>query len=377
MNIALDIRRRSGFGISTYIRNTVRALAVVDRAATNRYILVGTPDQLREFRGLPEHFVLQPFPRPASSLGSALGFRKLLKQHAADLLHVPHLFKTPRFAPCPYVVTAHDVLDFIFLRANQSEQQSRLRLQLAKFTLRRARGIIAVSNTTRADLMRIFGITDAERVAVAYNAVDPKLCLPVTADDQRTVRARYQIEYPFLLYAGSARKHKNVIRLIEAFAALKAELKDTRPGLRLIIIGDDISENPELRRAAIRGGVQHEVRFLGFIPIDALRALYAAAEVFVFPSLYEGFGLPPLEAMSQGTPVVCSNTSALPEVVGDAAVLVNPENIFEMKHAIRRVLEDENLRAGLTQRGSERARQFSWNQAADKLLQFYARAGGG
>jgi glycosyltransferase involved in cell wall biosynthesis len=375
VNIALDIRRRAGFGISTYVRNTVRALAEVDHSGGNRYLLVGTPDQLREFRNLPANFMLQPFPRPASSLASAMGFRDVLKKYRADLLHVPHLFKTPRFAPCPYVVTAHDVLDFIYLRADQTDRQSRLRLQLAKFALRRARGIIAVSNTTRDDVLRIFGIRDPQRVTVAYNAVDPKLCVPATDAERHAALERYSISYPFLLYAGSARKHKNIFRLVEAFAALKAEVKDgPLAPLRLIIIGDDISHNPELRRAAIRGNVQHDVRFLGFIPIEALRALYASAAVFVFPSMYEGFGLPPLEAMSQGTPVVCSNTAALPEVVGDAAVLVNPENIFEMKHAILRVLTDEQLQATLRIRGRDRAGQFSWPASAEKLLQFYARA---
>jgi glycosyltransferase involved in cell wall biosynthesis len=373
VNIALDIRRRVGFGVSTYIRNTVRALAEVDVTAQNTYILIGIPDQLRDFRGMTENFVLQPFPRQASSLASAAGFYRLLKQHRADLLHIPHLFKTPRFAPCPYVVTVHDVLDFIYLRSNQTERQSRFRLQMAKFSLKRARAIVAVSETTRTDLSRIFGISDA-RVTVAHNAVDPKLQHTVNDAERKTVLARYNIDHPFLLYAGSARKHKNVVRAIEAFSALRTKLKDDPrlKDLRLIVIGDDISENPELRRAVIRGGVQHEVRFLGFVPIDALRVFYSAAEVFVFPSLYEGFGLPPLEAMCQGTPVVCSNTSALPEVVGDAAILVNPENSFEMKHAILRVLTDQQLRNDLRARGLAQASRFSWQDAARRLLQVYS-----
>jgi glycosyltransferase involved in cell wall biosynthesis len=376
VNIALDMRKRAGFGISTYVRNTVRALAEVDSDGRHRYILIGTPDQLREFRGLPTQFVLQAFPMP--TLRNMLAFYRTLRGYDCHLLHVPHLFKTPRFAPCPYVVTVHDVLDFIFLRSKQTERQSRTRLQLAKFALRRAGGIVAVSNSTRDDIMRVFGIGDAQRISVAYNAVDPKLLAPVTEAERRAVLERYQIRYPFLLYAGSAKPHKNVTRLIEAFSALRGDLARDRqfPGLKLIVIGDDISENPELRRAVVRSGVQHDVRFLGFVPIEAVRVFYASAEIFVFPSLYEGFGLPPLEAMAQGAPVVCSNTSALPEVVGDAAVLVNPENSFEIMHAVKRVLLDRELRQSLSERGRQRAAAFSWRRSAEQLLATYERVSG-
>src|SRR5262249_13032468 len=157
-----------------------------------------------------------------------------------------------------------DVLDFIFLRTKQTERQSRMRLQLAKFALRKANGIVAVSRSTRDDIMRIFGIHDDKRIAVAYNAVDPKLLSPVNDAERGTVLERYQIHYPFLLYAGSAKPHKNVTRLIEAFSALRGELARDKqfPDLKLIVIGDDISENPELRRAVVRSRVQQDVRFL-------------------------------------------------------------------------------------------------------------------
>src|ERR1051326_3970481 len=149
---------------------------------------------------------------------------------------------------------------------------------------------------------------------------------------------RYQVTYPFLLYAGRISPHKNVVRMIEAFSALKTELEKDQayPDLKLIIIGDDLSGNPDLRRTVIRSGVQNDVRFLGFIPIEVLRIFYDEAKIFVFPSLYEGFGLPPLEAMAHGTPVVTSNGSPLPEGVGDAAVLVNPATEVATSRALHR-----------------------------------------
>jgi glycosyltransferase involved in cell wall biosynthesis len=159
---------------------------------------------------------------------------------------------------------------------------------------------------------------------------------------------------------------------------LKAELeKEGRfSDLKLIIIGDELSKHPDLRRTVIRGGVQNDVRFMGFVPIEMLRVFYDAAKIFVFPSLYEGFGLPPLEAMAHGTPVVTSNTSSLPEVVGNAAVLVNPENVFEIMRALLRVLLDQTVRDKYKQRGYEQAKRFSWDASARQILGVYEEVAG-
>ncbi|MBV9182232.1 MAG: glycosyltransferase family 4 protein, partial [Acidobacteria bacterium] len=167
--------------------------------------------------------------------------------------------------------------------------------------------------------------------------------------------------------------HKNLVRIIEAFSALKAELskQELFPDLKLIIIGDELSKHPDLRRTVIRGGVQNEVRFLGFVPIEVLRIFYDIAKVFVFPSLYEGFGLPPLEAMAHGTPVLTSNTSSIPEVVGNAAVLVNPENLFEIMRALQRVLLDTSLRERLRHAGYEQVKKFSWDRSVAEGLAGY------
>jgi glycosyltransferase involved in cell wall biosynthesis len=381
LNIALDIRRKLGFGIGTYVRNVVRTLARLDAPGAggpnHRYVLIGRPDQLRDYRNLPENFTLQPFPRPASSLRSAAAFYRLLKEHRVDLLHIPHLFKTPRFAPCPYVVTVHDLLDFIYGGARTSPLQQWWRLELARYCIRRARRIVSVSQATKNDIMRVFDIRDEGKVVVAYNAIDERfLAGHATETEREQVAERYQVRHPFLLYAGSGKQHKNVGRLIEAFSALKAELrKDSAfPDLKLLIIGEDLSSNPELRRTVVRSAVQQDVRFLGFVPIDALRVFYDVAKIFVFPSLYEGFGLPPLEAMAHGTPVVTSNTASLPEVVGNAAVLVNPENVFEIMHALHRVLLDQPLREQMKRRGYRQAGKFSWDTSARTLLGVYESA---
>ena len=142
--------------------------------------------------------------------------------------------------------------------------------------------------------------------------------------------------------------------------------------MKLIIIGDELSKHPDLRRTVIRGGVQNDVRFLGFVPIEVLRIFYDAAKIFVFPSLYEGFGLPPLEAMAHGTPVLTSNTSSLPEVVGNSAVMVNPENVFEIMRALHRVLLDQrSCGKSSKQRGYEQVKKFSWETSARQIIKVY------
>jgi len=168
------------------------------------------------------------------------------------------------------------------------------------------------------------------------------------------------------------------VRMIEAFSALKTELEKDHafPDLKLIIIGDDLSGNPDLRRTVVRSGVQNDVRFLGFVPIEVLRTFYDQAKIFVFPSLYEGFGLPPLEAMAHGTPVVTSNVSSLPEVVGNAAVLVHPENVFEIMRALHRVLLDQPLREKMKERGYRQAAKFSWEKSVQRIAEGYQQIGG-
>lgn len=248
-----------------------------------------------------------------------------------------------------------------------------MHFHLTRRVLNNASRIFAVSSFTKIEIEKLFAVPSGQ-IQVIYNAIDERfLHGHATESDRQLIAERYQVNYPFLLYAGKISPQKNVVRIIEAFSALKTELAKAEqyPDLKLIIIGDELSKHPDLRRTVIRSGVQNDVRFLGFVPIDTLRIFYDAAKVFIFPSLYEGFGLPPLEAMAHGTPVLTSNTSSLPEVVGNAAVLVNPENVFEMRRALQRVLLDQNLRAKLKERGYEQVQKFSWEASALSVLDAY------
>src|SRR3974390_2012489 len=363
LKIAIDIRRMTEFGVGTYIRNVVRTLGRLDRE--NKYLLIAPPPKVQEIGALPPNFHTVPLLAPERSVQGYREFRTALKRLNCDLVHIPNLFSIPRALPCPYVMTVHDMLDHMSRAREQSGFWRSLHFQLTKRTLSGAARIFAVSKFTRSEIEKLFGISP-DRIEVVYNAIDERFLRGhATEADREMIAKRYQVTYPFLLYAGRISPHKNVVRMIEAFSALKTELEKggLYPDLKLIIIGDDLSGNPDLRRTVIRSGVQNDVRFLGFIPIEVLRIFYDLAKIFVFPSLYEGFGLPPLEAMAHGTPVVTSNATSLPEVVGNAAVLVNPENVFEIMRALHRVLMDQALRERMKERGYKQATRFSWDSS--------------
>ena len=363
--------------MGTYIRNVVRTLGRLDRE--NEYLLIGPSAKVEEIGSLPANFHAVPLLRPERSLQGYWEFRTILQRLDCDLLHVPNVFSVPRALPCPYVMTVHDMLEHMSLGRKRNNLWRAVHFQLTRRVLRGAARIFAVSNFTKTEMEKLFGISPG-RIDVVYNAIDERfLHGHASAADRELIAKRYQVTYPFLLYAGRVSAHKNVVRMIEAFSALKGELEKERafPDLKLIIIGDDLSGNPDLRRTVVRSGVQNDVRFLGFVPIEVLRIFYDSAKIFVFPSLYEGFGLPPLEAMAHGTPVVTSNVSSLPEVVGNAAVLVNPENVFEIMRALHRVLLDQGLRERMKEHSYLQAGKFSWEKSVRRILEVYRQVGGG
>ncbi len=364
------------FGVGTYIRNVVRTLARLDRDST--YYLVGSPAKMAECGPLPGNFQAVELTAPDNTVKGCVEFRAIVRRLGCDVAHIPHLFWMPRGLACPYVLTVHDLLEHMYGSRNFSSLRRSLHFYLTRRVLRGAARVMAVSQFTKSEIEKLLAIPDA-RIEVVYNAIDERfLHGHATEADRQLIAERYQVNYPFLLYAGAIRPHKNVVRIIEAFSALKSELAKERrfADLKLIIIGDDLSNNPRLRRTVVSGGVQNDVRFLGFVPIEVLRIFYDVAKIFVFPSLYEGFGLPPLEAMAHGTPVVTSNTSSLPEVVGNAALMVNPENVFEIRRALQQALLDPEVRDRMKRVGYEQAQRFSWESSVARILEIYREVAG-
>jgi glycosyltransferase involved in cell wall biosynthesis len=370
MKIAINVCRIGDFGVGTYIRNLVRTLAARDRE--NSYVLFGDPKKVAEETALPENFQVVESCDPQESWWNYIRFYQLLKSHGVNLFHIPHLAMTP-LLPCRYVMTVHDLAEFLY-GPSQGFRQT-IRFRFAQWTLARATRIVAVSQATRQDIENLFAIP-SEKITVVENAIDDRFIRSSRREESRLVLERHQVTDPFLLYVGSARPQKNVPRLIEAFGVIRGELQahPVYNRLKLLIIGDELSEHPDLRRTVVRTRMQDHVRFLGYVPIETLRVFYQAAEVFVFPSLYEGFGLPPLEAMAQGTPVVTSNVSSLPEVVGDAAVLVHPENVFDIARGVQQVLLDPELRQELRARGHRQLAKYSWERSIVRVMNLYAEA---
>ena len=367
--IAIDARKWRDYGIGTYVRNLVRHLARIDNATT--YFILCEPPEEAEIRVLGENFVPIVESARGYSIEEQLTIPRHLRKLGAELFHSPH-YVLPLRCPAPSVVTIHDCIHLRFPQYLPNRVAHTYARYMIGHAARSARRILTVSEASRNDILHFFPKTDPGRISVIANAIDESLLVAPGDEELAQVRERYQIHGRFVLFVGNIKPHKNLARLVSAFALVKkrAGMDD----LKLIVIGEEAGGFVSLRRLVETEGIRRDVRFFGFVPDPTLAALYRLAAVFAFPSLYEGFGLPPLEAMACGTPVVTSNTSSLPEVVGDAAVLIEPESIESIANGVASVLEDAGLRARLVERGFARARHFSWERSVTGIRRSYQQA---
>lgn len=369
MRVAIDARKLHDFGIGTYIRNLLRQLSRLDRET--EYVLLCQEPDLGVASQLGPNFRTVLEPSPNYSLREQIHVPWVVMREKPDIYHAPH-YVLPAGVRCRKVVTIHDCIHLMF----PQYLPNRAAYAYAKTTMwtaaRRSDRILTVSEASKRDILHFFNVAP-EKVSVVYNAIDDRFAIVPRPEDVARVRERYQLDQRFVLYVGNIKPHKNLVRLIETFAELRTD--DSFDDLKLLIIGDEISKLPALRRAVHRYKLHKFVRFLGYLPDDILAILYRLANVFVFPSLYEGFGLPPLEAMASGTPVVTSNVSSLPEVTGDAALLVDPYDVDSIVSGITRVLKDPALAADMRQKGYARAREFSWERSVQQTLRVYQELG--
>ncbi|MGE5125114.1 MAG: glycosyltransferase family 4 protein [Betaproteobacteria bacterium] len=369
MKIAIDVRKWNDYGIGTYVRNLVRHLARLDNETT--YLLFCHQADEPTLRDFAENFVPVVDRSPGYGLREHFSIPFKLRRLGAQLLHSPHYVR-PLLCTIPSVVTVHDCIHLLF----PQYLPNRMAFRYARFVMgtavRRSALVYTVSQASRADILRFYPWVDPAKVQVVPNAIDTELLEDPGAEECERVRERYQIRGRFVLFAGNVKPHKNLERLIRSFARVK--LQSGRNDLRLVLIGDDVSRYSSLRRTVEESGVRPDVRFFGFVPHRTLAALYRMAAVFAFPSLYEGFGMPPLEAMACGTPVVTSRLSSLPEVVGDGALLVDPYNEEEIAAGIGRLLDDAELRRALVERGLARAATFSWERSVRAIHAGYMKA---
>ena len=373
MRIGIDAQLLGGCesGVEVCIRNLIRGLALAD--AENEYVIYtqrGIPplDVGENSRVTIRHTRWPNRFRPARILWQQAALPHILSRDGIDLLHAPG-YVMPRICPCPALVTVYDVIAIKFPELCKRTNALHYGLMLPR-TLRRAARILAASERTRDDLVALLD-ADPERIEVVYPGVDEAF-QPVE-DPERLAEVRTRLGLPerFILFVGNIEPKKNLPTLIRAFALLK---RHRRIPHRLVIAGKKGWKCGDVFRAVRDEGLESEVIFPGYVPLENLPALYSMAELFAFPSLYEGFGLPPLEAMACGTPVVASNAGALPEVLGDAALQVDPLDVDALQKVIHKILTNQFLRRHLSEAGRKRAARFTWAENARKTIAAYERA---
>ncbi|MDP2649255.1 MAG: glycosyltransferase family 1 protein [bacterium] len=345
MKIAIDIspmEESSGHkirGVGNYVENLTKALKEIDKV--NSYIF----------------------------------FAKGKAPQDADLVHYPYFefffHSLPLFSKKKTVVTIHDVIPLIFREHFPSGIKGKFAFGIQKFALSRVSGIITDSECSKRDIVRILKFPET-KVKVVYLATDPAFQKLNNEDLIPDTKRKFSLPENFLLYVGDATWNKNLPKLIDAVS---------KTSLRLVLVGkvwenklSDIPKNPwNDDLVAVFKRIENDSQFipLGFVPTEDLVRIYNLATCLVLPSIYEGFGLPVLEAMQSGCPVVCSNSSSLPEIAQDSAVYFDPQDIHSMKDTILKVLEDSSLRKKLSQEGLKQAKKFSWKKAAEQTIKAY------
>jgi glycosyltransferase involved in cell wall biosynthesis len=373
VRIGLDARYATDHfpGIGRYTLGLARGLAelaldqrlflIVDpRAAAGRYDLAALAQ-------LPK---VELVPLAAGSFGPRqhLAMPALARRLKLDLLHSPYYVRPYFGLPCPAIVTIFDLLGWRFPRTLSWRGRLFYRLSMT-LAVRTAAVVITVSECARADLRHVYGLQPAQ-LAVTPLATERRFH-PQAPELVAALRTRYKLPPSYVLYLGSSKPHKNLERLVRAWARVVEN--GATAGAQLVIAGHAANPSPELRHLIATRRLTPHLCFLPDVADRDLPTLYSGATVFVFPSYYEGFGLPPLEAMACGAPVLCAYAASLPEVVGEAALTVDPYSMIELAEGLSRLLGNSLLRRDLRARGLQRARTFSWRRTALATLEVYER----
>lgn len=367
LRVGLDARMLYHTGIGRYIRNLVPALAETGEVALTVWV---PPAAMGEPRLAHPRISLRPCPFPVFSPSIPFWWLHEIPRARLDLFHAPH-FEHPFFNRIPLVLTLHDLIPLVFPET-VGNLQTWLFDACARWGVHKARRIIAVSENTRRDLVRLVHADDRQ-IRVVLEGADQPLAAPLPKEAVARILDRLGIRSPYLLYTSQWKPYKNLRTLLDALAILHDEGFEPMP--RLVLTGTPrLRDEPMLQR--IDGlGLRDHVVVTGYLKDEhELAALYQGATLFVFPSRYEGFGLPPLEAMAAGLPVLCSNAASLPEVCGDAAVMLDPMDVTQWAQAIRQTLTSYPARERLIEAGYRQVRRFSWEKAANETVAVYREA---
>lgn len=373
IGLTTSVIQRGQTGVAQYVFSLLRALA---QHREHQFVLFVLKHDLPLFDFVRDRMeLITVSERFRSAVRNVLWHQTVLPQlarrHRLHVLHVPSYRRMMWRAPCPRVATVHDLAAFHVARKYDWKRMFYARYVVGHLA-RRQDGLIAVSRNTAEDMRRFWRIPDS-RINVIHHGIDLER---FTSDDPSSAKTfcqqRFGLTQPFFLYvARLEHPAKNHLRLLKAFELFKSK---TRSPWQLVFAGSDWHGADAIHAAIAASPVRADIRSLGFVSAADLPTLYRAAETTVFPSLHEGFGLPVLEAMASGSPVLCSARGALAEVSGNAALIINPENIAEMSRALEQLSKDDNLRTKLRRAGIEWSRQFDWQQTATQTLAVYSRA---
>ncbi|MDQ6651252.1 MAG: glycosyltransferase family 4 protein [Acidobacteriota bacterium] len=357
-------------GNESYATNLIEALAEID--AVNHYTLYVTRrEAVQRFSNRWPNFVVRatlphtPFVRIPLTLSAEL------RRNPVDVLHVQ--FTSPPFAPCPVVVSIHDLSFEHLPQTFKRRSRTQLRMTVRR-SARKAAQVVALSEYARSDIITTYGIRPEKLNVIPLAA--PSYFGPVEdAGELQRIRQIYGIEPDYILTVGSIQPRKNLSRLIAAYSSLRRAQREVKLP-QLVVVGKCAWLYDETLRTIKELEVSNSVVLTGYVPEANLPALYSGALCFVYPSYFEGFGLPPLEAMKCGAPVIASNKTSLPEVVGQAGILVDPFDVNEIASAIEKVIGNSNLRSHLRAKGFARARLFDWRETARQTVAVYKKAAG-
>lgn len=355
-------------GIQHYIRALVPEL--VTQATSHEIVLYGEPAQLPVTAGERIRWVSTSRPLRSGAqrvLWEQTMLPHLLQRGGIDVFFSP-AFILPVLWEGAGIVTVHDLNFEVSPETIRPVRRAYLR-RITRWSTRRARKVVAISQSTASDIVRLYGVPHQKLVIIPYGL--DTLFNPENARAlEPMVKQRYSLPERFLLFVGTLEPRKNLPRLLEAYALARRQV--SLPPL--VLAGAPGWQHERILTQARRLGIEQHLRFAGYIPREHLPGVYAAASALLYPSLYEGFGLPPLEAMGCGTPVLASNTSAMPEVVGDGGILIDPRDTQQIADGILRIIRDGELRQRVIEHGLERARLFRWEDAAEHTLRVLEEA---
>ena len=364
--IGIDARKLTHFGIGTYIRNLLEGIARRPESLAYRFRVYVPGADVGALPELPSHFEVVPEDSPGYSIAELTRFAWRLMRDRLDLFHATH-YVIPPLARARAIVTIHDIIHVLypqFLPSRAAQLYARVMIGRA---LRRADRIITVSYNSKRDLVDYFGIAPA-RIDVVYNGVAASFNDHVPRAERDRVAVKYGLPRPYLLFLGGEKPHKNVRNVLRGFAEARRE----RALPHALVLAGPMPKNRS-RVEALIGGLELQSRVIrtGIVPEEDLPGLFAGADAFLYPTLYEGFGLPVVEAMACGVPVLTSSTSALQEIAGGYAYLVDPMDVEAIGRGIADLATDPARRAELVELGKRRAADFSWDRAAQQTLKVY------